>query len=271
MNRSEQFDDIKMSISEGQGMTQYTYPDHRIYEDHESGVMLASVTTVLEEIKNDKFLEMFKEKNGTEAVNQLLKKASASGTHVHESIDRLCMARMAGEDLELYLLNEYGKLEYSEDEWKGVMRFVDFYDNYVDEIILTESRLKSIDLRVGGTVDAIFKLKDGRTVLVDHKFANQLTPKYSIQTWIYTKMFQDTYGIKLDGRCNLWLKANTRGHDKTGKKIQGNGYQLVFHEEDEVDELLFMAAHTIFFQHRWKGKELKPLHRVYPTTLKLSV
>jgi len=268
MNRREQFDDIKITISDGDELSQHTFEDYRIYVDKEDGEVYASVTTVLDEIKPDKFLDMWKQKNGAEAVNQVLKRASESGTKIHNTIETLCEQRMNGEEPEVYLFDEWGNLAYQEHEWQGVMRFVDFFNNYVDEVIMNESRLKSKKLQIAGTVDNIYVLKDGRKIICDTKFANGLSDKYSAQTWAYREMYEEMYGERIDYRANLWLKAKTRGADKSGKKIQGEGWQLVFHEEEARDETLFMAAHTLFFD-RHRNKPLAPLDRIYPSKLTL--
>lgn len=267
-NRKEQLVDLKFSMEEGTELDQYTFEDYRIYVDKEDYDVYASVTTVLDEIKPDKFLEMWKEKNGSEAVNQVLRRASESGTKIHNTIETLCEQHMNGEEPVVYLLDEWGNLAYYEEEWKGIMRFVDFFKTYVDKVLMNESRLKSKRLKVAGTVDNIFLLKDGRKVLSDTKFANNLSSKYSAQTWAYREMYEEMFGERIDLRANLWLKAKTRGRDKTGKKIQGEGWQLVFHEEDSRDETIFMAAHTLFFD-RYKDKPLQPLDRIYPSKLTL--
>jgi hypothetical protein len=266
--RQEQYKDIKMSITNDTDLQQYTYPDFRVYVD-EDGDVYASVTSVLDEIKPDKFLEMWKEKEGSETVEQVLRKAAQSGSLVHDNIEKLSLAYQAGEEASVFMLDDFGKPKFSEEEWKGIMRFVDFFNNYVDEVILTEQRLHSKRMKVAGTVDMVARLKDGRVVLIDHKFANALSPKYSVQSWAYREMFTEMYGEEIDGRANLWLKAHTRGADKAGKKIQGEGWQLVFHEEDERDEIVWNAAHTLFFD-RYRTKPLAPLHRIYPTKLTLK-
>lgn len=268
-DRREQLTDLSFSMSEGVELDQYTFEDYRIYVDREDGDIYASVTTVLDEIKNDKFLEMWKEKNGTEAVNQVLRRASESGTKVHNAIELLCQARMDGEESSIYLLDEWGNLAYKEHEWQGIMRFVDFFDNFVEEVLMNESRLKSKRLKIAGTVDNVYILKDGRKMIVDTKFSNGLSPKYSAQTWAYREMYEEMFGERIEYRANLWLKAKTRGRDKTGKKIQGEGWQLVMHEEDDRDETIFMAAHTLFFD-RYRNKPLQPLDRIYPTKLTLK-
>jgi hypothetical protein len=267
-NRRKQYKDMEYSVSEGIDLDQYTFSDYRIYEDKETGEVFASVTTVLDEIKPDPFLQMWKDKNGAESVEQLLRRAAESGTLVHSAIESMCVAYSNGEEPSVYLLDEYGRLAYSEIEWQGIMRFADFFTTYVDDIILTEARLKSKKMKVAGTVDGVFVLKDGRKVIVDHKFSNGLSDKYSAQTWCYREMYEEMYGERIEYRANLWLKASTRGYDKTGKNIQGEGWKLVFHEEDERDRTVFMAAHTLFFD-RYRNKQLAPLHRIYPTKISL--
>jgi hypothetical protein len=269
-DRREQQKILEYSISEGTDLTQYTFEDYRIYTDRETGKVFVSVTTVLDEIKPDQFLQMWKDKNGSEAVDQVLRRASESGTRVHNAIEQLCELILNGEqEPSIYLIDEEGRLIYSEEEWKGIMRFVDFYNNYVDMILMSESRLRSDRLQIAGTVDGVFVLKDGRGVIIDYKFSNGLSDKYSAQTWAYREMYHEMNGVYIENRANLWLKAHTRGYDKTGKKIQGDGWQLVFHTEDERDEKLFMCAHGLFFD-RYRNKELLPLDRKYPTKLTIK-
>jgi len=268
-DRKEQLKQEEFSISEGLELDQYTYEDYRIYTDKEDGMVYASVTTVLDEIKPDKFLEYWKKQNGDAAVDMVLKRASEEGTKVHNAIEELCLKVMDGEEPTIYMLDDWGNPAYNENEWKGVMRFVDFFNNHVDEVLMTEKRLKSKNLRIAGTTDNLFKLYDGRKVLCDTKFTVSLNQKFGAQTWAYREMYEEMYGERIEHRANLWLKAKTRGADKTGKKVQGKGWQLVFHENDEADEALFMAAHTIFFL-RYKKDELVPLDRKYPTTLTLT-
>lgn len=267
MTRREQFDDIKDAVTV-ETLEQYTYQDYRVYEA-ESGKVYASVTTVLDEIKADPFLQIWKDTNGSEAVNQVLRRAADSGTKVHNTIEEMCIAYQSGIIEEVYLLDEWGKPRFSEDEWCGVIRFIDFFDNFIEEIIYTEQRLFSDRYNVAGTVDMVARLYDGRVALIDHKFANHLSPKYSVQTFIYADMLEERTGLRVDVRANLWLKAQTRGRDKTNKKIQGEGWSLIEHNEDERDKIVWEAAHTLFFD-RYRTKPLKPLHRIYPSKLSLK-
>jgi hypothetical protein len=82
-------------------------------------------------------------------------------------------------------------------------------------------------------------------------------------------MVKENFGLDIDFRANLWLKAKTRGFDKKGEKIQGKGWQLVVHQEDERDEAIFRCAHSIFMD-MWRKKELQPQIKQYPLSIKLT-
>jgi phage antirepressor YoqD-like protein len=250
-------------------LIQHTEPDVRFYEDPESGINYPSVTTILEMIPKDEFLEQWKDKEGSHTVNQVLYEASVSGTKVHNAIEDLCTMYLTGQDAFIEWFDENGYKKYKTHEWEGILRFCDFFNKYVDEVLLTESKLKSDNLFVSGTVDNVFRLKDSRIALIDHKFANNLSDKYSVQSWAYKEMFEETYGMKVDVRGNLWLKAHTRGEDKKGKKIQGKGWQFVEHTEDERDSKVFGFAHGLFMD-KWRNKEIAPSHKIYNAIAKLN-
>lgn len=255
----EEFQELKITQLE-----QYTEPDVRFYFDPTTNKSYPSVTTILDLLPNDPFLDQWKDKNGSHAVNQVLYEAAQSGTKVHNAIEELCMEHQMKGESNLTWFDDNGFKKYKTHEWEGILKFCDFFNTYVDEILLTESKLKSDNLFVSGTVDSVFRLKDGRVALVDHKFANNLSDKYSVQSWAYKTMFEETYQISIDIRANLWLKAHTRGRDKKGEKIQGAGWQLVQHTEDDRDEKVFNLAHGLFMD-KWRNKEIVPSDKIYNT------
>lgn len=255
----EEFQELKITQLE-----QHTEPDVRFYFDPETNKSYPSVTTILEMIPKDPFLEQWKDKEGAYTVNQVLYEASVSGTKVHNAIEELCIEHQMSGTANLTWFDDNGFKKYKTHEWEGILRFCDFFNNYVEEVLLTESKLKSDKLFVSGTVDNVFRLKDQRIALVDHKFANNLSDKYSIQSWAYKEMFEETYQMNIDVRANLWLKAHTRGADKSGKKIQGKGWQFVEHNEEERDASVFNFAHGLFMD-KWRNKEIVPSHKVYNT------
>lgn len=250
-------------------LVQHTEPDVRFYEDEATGKNYPSVTTILDLLPKDPFLEMWKDKNGAEAVNNVLYKASVSGTKVHNEIDRFCQEFMEDGEASMFWFDEFGNKRFDRIEWEMLIKFVDFFDNFVEEVILSEARMKSDELFVSGTVDGVLRLTDGRVVVIDYKTSNTISDKFSVQSWCYAKMVEENYGLEINGRGNLWLKAHTRGRDKSGKKIQGAGWSFVEHTENERDEKVFKCAHDLFMD-QWRNKTIAPSHKVYPTILNVK-
>jgi len=141
--------------------------------------------------------------------------------------------------------------------------------SYSLSILFTETRVASIGYGIGGTIDLGAILKDGRIALIDHKFSNNLADTYSVQTYIYKLLAEEAFGVKFDVRGNLWLKAQSRGADKTGKKIQGKGWKFVEHEDEEWDKILFKCA-TDLFSYHVRNRELVPDIKTYPSKIVLT-
>lgn len=248
---------------------QHTEPDVRFYE--EDGIYYPSVTTKLDLLPKDPFLEQWRDKEGAKTVDIVLYEAATSGTKVHDAIDFLCVELLGGNSSpELQFFDDFGKRNYKPHEWEGILRFVDFYNNHVKTIILSEARLCSKRLFCAGTTDLVAELMDGRIALIDHKFANNVSDRWSVQTWVYKELVEEVHGIDIDVRGNLWLKAHTRGEDKKGKKIQGKGWQFIEHLEHERDERIYNCSHDLFMD-MWRNKEIVPTHKTFPLTAKLNV
>jgi hypothetical protein len=250
-------------------LIQHTEPDERFYENPQNGKWYASVTTILDVLPKDPFLEEWKRVNGHEATDQVMQRQAKKGTTIHNIIDDLCIQIQQDGQVSLDWFDENGYKKWETDVWLAVTKFVDFYNEFVDYVILTEQKMFSDNLDVSGTVDALFMLKDGRTALVDHKFTSALSDKFSIQTYCYKEMILETFGIGVDVRGNLWLRSQKRGRDKTGKKMQGSGWEFVEHEEEDRDSLLYQCAHTIF-KDKYRKKEIVPEHRTYPRILTIG-
>lgn len=267
MNRKEQYKEQIDGVSVD--LVQHTEPDERFYEHPSTGIWYASVTTKLDVLPKDPFLDYWREKNGVESVNQVLAKAAETGSAIHGIIDDLCKEYQGTGTASIMWFDENGYKKFNSVVWSAVMKFVDFFNNYVDDILLSEQKMFSDVLDVSGTVDGVFMLKDGRVALVDYKYTSVLSEKFSVQTYCYKQMVEETYNMKIDVRGNLWLKSQKRGSDKTGKKIQGAGWEFVEHNEDERDALIYDCANKIFMD-KYRNKEIIPEHRTYPTILTLK-
>jgi hypothetical protein len=82
-------------------------------------------------------------------------------------------------------------------------------------------------------------------------------------------MVEETYGIKIDIRGNLWLRSKKQGRDKKGKVLQGAGWEYAEHHEEERDALIYQTAYTIFTD-KYRNKEIIPEHRTYPIQIRLK-
>src|SRR3990167_3958071 len=211
-DRREQYRDQVDSVSIE--LIQHTEPDERFYENKANGKWYASVTTKLEVLPKDPFLEMWKDKNGSEAVNQVMRTAAAKGTAIHNIIDDLCREYLLTKTATLNWFDENGFKKWTSEEWLAVTKFADFFNSFVEDVILSEQKMFSDVLDVSGTVDALFLLKDGRTALVDYKYTSVMSDKFSVQTYCYAQMIEETYGITVDVRGNLWLRSKKQGRDK---------------------------------------------------------
>lgn len=247
---------------------QITEEDIRFYHDGRTNEYYPSVTTVLDVLPN-KELDIWRDKVGATAADKIGYDAAKSGTAVHNVIEDLCQQLMFHGEASFDWLDDNGYKKLKAHEWEGVLRFVEFYDNFVEEIILTEQKLTSHTLFTGGTVDLVARVKGLGVGVIDHKFSNALSDTYPVQTWVYKEMIVENFGLDINFRANLWLKAKTRGFDKTNKKIQGKGWQLVTHDDEERDRTIWDCAHKIMMD-KYRNKELVPDIKVYPRTIKLN-
>lgn len=248
-------------------ISQITQPDLRFYYDERTLEYYPSVTTVLGVLPN-KFLGKWRDSIGAETADKIAYEAAKSGTAVHGVIDDLCQQLLETGEAHFDWLDDNGYKKLKAHEYEGVLRFVEFYENFVEEIILTEQKLTSHTLFTGGTIDLVARIKGLGVGVLDHKFSNGLSDAYSVQTWVYAEMIKENYGLDIDFRANLWLKAHTRGFDKAGKKIQGKGWQLVVHDEDERDRTVWNCAHSLIMDE-YRRKLLVPEIKTFPASIKL--
>jgi hypothetical protein len=126
------------------------------------------------------------------------------------------------------------------------LRFVDFWETYKPKLVEVEAHLFSDELKVAGTTDLVFELND-ELWIVDNKTSNNLQTSYDLQTAVYAKCYEECYGKKVDRAGILWLKSAKRGPDKSGKKIQGKGWEL-YESDRSIEENLdiFKSVKRLF-------------------------
>jgi hypothetical protein len=190
--------------------------------------------------------------------DQVRDRAAAIGTKVHNAVNKLLL----GEEL------TWDDGIYNLDEWQYILKFVEFWKIYKPELISTEDSLISPELGFAGTIDLVCKI--GNDVwLIDLKTSNYLSNSYELQVAAYRKLWDAQSDYKIQRAGIFWFKAQTRGADKEGKSIQGEGWQLKEYEGDGVRAYrLFEAVLDI-----WKNENPnpKPKNRIYPIKATLNL
>lgn len=158
--------------------------DGRFYWRAEREEYYPSVTTILDMYPKGSSLDRWKAEQGYEGAKQLLKEAGVKGTNVHSGAE---------------LLQDGAQLcydDYSSEEWKCLMAFVNFWKDYNCRTIDKEVRVYSDTNKIAGTYDwfGICDIPRGTTgvkVLIDWKSSNNLWPVYDVQLTAYEAMRQE--------------------------------------------------------------------------------
>lgn len=196
---------------------QITTLDSRFYR--RNGKYYPSITHVLSAFPKGSHYEDWLMKYGFNS-KVLATKAADEGTQVHELVERY----LNGEEIKF--LNEREQPIYDPEIWKMFLNFVDFWETYKPTLIEAEVHLFSDKLKIAGTCDIVCEI-DGEIWILDLKTSNQITQTYEIQTSLYKECYEECFHKKVAKTGVLWVKAGSRGPDKTGKKIKGRGWELV--------------------------------------------
>ena len=239
---------------------QITILDTRYYQRKE-GVFYPSVTYVLSSFPKDKFFESWIKDVGHNS-DIIMRRAGDEGTQVHNAIEQF----LAGEEIQW--LDDNGKAKYSLEVWKMILKFADFWKTHKPTLIASEWHLLSDELQVAGTIDLVVELND-KLWLLDIKTSNSLHDTYDLQLACYKQMWNESFDQKIENAGILWLKAATRGADKSGKKIQGEGWQLK--EMNNTFENNIQIFKNLFEIFKFKNPDLKPYSELFPTSIKLDV
>lgn len=233
--------------------------DERFYTK-DGKTFYPSVTTVLDVYpKGFGYIQWLKDMGSN--AGEVLARAGEQGTKVHNAIEMY----LNGEEV----LWTGGTEQYSLLEWQMIQRFVEFWDTYKPKIIAgPEVTIISDKFRVGGTIDIVCELA-GQRWLIDYKTSNGIYRTHELQLSAYCNLWNEANPDKSIERTGiLWLKSRTRGPDKTGKKIQGKGWQLVEFDR-HYSESFKLYEHT---RRIWdeENKDPKPKNLIYPDKIKLQ-
>jgi len=246
-----------MKIVHNKDNKQITFLDERFYFNKKSGKYQPSITTYLQIYPKGFGFNQWLKDLGNNA-DQVLERAQIQGTNIHEAINAL----NKGEVLS-WTTGE--KENYTLQEWLMILKYEEFYRTYKPRVIESEISLVSDELEVGGTLDLICEL-NGEIWYIDHKSGKSIFKTNKIQLAAGLKLWNSQRKEQITRIGCLHLQAQTRGPDKSGKKIQGKGWKV--DEADKPDELYKLFKHT---QVIWKEENPnpKPKDVVYPDTIKL--
>jgi hypothetical protein len=237
--------------------------DERFYESQKNpGVFYPSVTTILDAYYKGYGYNEWLKQVGFNA-DEIMRKAGEQGTNVHDMIDGYLKCNP------IKWLTDEGKQIYTLDEWQMFCKFIEFFDREKPEILTAEFNLVSEELKFGGTIDLVCKLK-GQIWLIDHKTSNYIHKTHELQISAYaTAWNQLNPNYQIERTAILWLKSATRGDDKTGKKIQGAGWQLQTFDRDYKDAFkLFEHTYAIWLEEH---PNYKPKNLTYPAEFRREV
>lgn len=192
--------------------------DSRFYfKESEPGVYYPSVTTVLEAFPKGYAFSQWQKDLGHNA-DFILQRAAETGSKVHDAIDQYLKG--------VEVVWEVDKQNYTLEEWKMILKFVEFWETFKPEIITNEVSIISDTYRTGGTIDLVCRINN-EIWLIDAKSGNAIHDSHELQIATYAYLWNEQNPELFIQRCGiLHLKAATRGPDSKGVKIQGKGWQL---------------------------------------------
>ena len=159
------------------------------------------------------------------------------------------------------------KENYTLDEWIMVLKFVDFYKTYKPETIAVELSLVSQELGFGGTLDYVCRI-NGQVWYIDWKSGGSVYKSNKLQAAAYQRLWAMKTKPYIEKMGCMHLRASTKGPDKTGKQIQGEGWKL--EEVEDPDHLFKLFEHT---HEIWKEENPnpKPKNMVYPDRVSMDL
>jgi hypothetical protein len=234
-----------------------TVLDQRFYRFNNSDVYYPSVTTILQAYPKGQFFEQWLKDNGADA-DDIRDKAGQQGTNVHNAIETY----LSGDRVAWAADDSLERAQYTLNEWQMFCKFVEWYEVAQPKIEAIEATLCNEQLQFGGTLDCVCII-DGKRWLLDWKTSNMLHKTYELQLAAYTTAWNLTFpDKKIDEVGILWLNTKTRGADKTGKKMQGAGWQVATFDRPIAESFrLFQYTQKLWQE---ENPNYKPKNLSYP-------
>lgn len=249
-----------MKIIHRDDLSQITFLDERYYLDEQSQMFYPSVNTILDVYpKGYGYIQWLKDLGSNS--EEVMKRAGEQGTHIHEAIQ----AFLSGVEVKWI---EGEKDNYTLEEWMMFLKFVEFYKTFKPETIKVEISLVDGTLGFGGTLDYVCKI-GGDIWLLDWKSGGSVYKGNKIQISAYKELWNKLNpDLKITKIGCVHLRAATRGADKTGKVMQGEGWKV--EEVDNPDHLFKLFGYA---QAIWKEENpyAKPKNMVYDDRMSIDI
>lgn len=208
---------VKRASNYNEETQQITLLDQRFYKQ-KNGEYYPSITYILSYFPKGKFFESYLKDLGHNA-DIVLKKAGEEGSQVHHACERICLGK------KVTWLDENHNAKYSLHVWQQILRFADFWRKYKPELVALEYHVYNDEQKYAGTIDIVCRI-NGKLWIIDIKTSAAIQETYYLQLASYRKAWNMFHSEQIEETGILWLKASTRGPDKTGKVMQGKNWQV---------------------------------------------
>ena len=225
---------LKMIVQTDPELRQITLPDARYYQ-RSPGVFYPSVTTILGYFPKGAFFETWLKDSGHNA-DFIMRRAGDEGTQVHNAAEKI----LKGE--EVRWIESDGHVNFNTHVWRMILSFYDFWSTHKPTLLLSEEFMFSDTHKYSGTLDLLVEL-NGKKWIIDIKTSTAIHTSHFLQMSAYVKAYEERYLQKIDNVGILWLKSSKKGPDKTGKRIQGSGWELK-EGDKSIDQYFDMFLHT---------------------------
>jgi hypothetical protein len=246
---------IKRIVEYSKDNKQINILDQRFYRRNTE--YYPSVSSILNYFPKNQFFHSWLKDVGHNS-DIIASKAAYEGTQVHNAAEKFL------EGKEISWIDENGKVNYSLEVWKMILKFAEFWKTTNPELVSTEYHLFSDKHKYAGTTDIICRF-GGKLWLLDIKTSNSIHVSYNLQLAAYAKAWNETHDENIEEVGILWLKASTRSEGKNGK-IQGRGWELKVIENIDYNFDMFMKIYDVY---KMENPNSKPYTEMLPTTVKL--
>ena len=188
-----------------------------------------SVTQILTSFPQSPFLTKWVADHGWEESQAIKTEAGEKGTQVHNAVERL----LKGAELD--------QQNYSLPEWWKLNTFWSWYKEYKPEVVQTELMVFSRKYKYAGTIDCVYKTKDGLT-LIDFKTSGSIYDHFPLQVAGYAQAYEEMFDQHIYQTAILQLGAKNK-----------NGYRFVIQDNWKENVKPFLAVKKIFDYQYGKG------------------